>query len=586
MRAVLLAVKNNKLRQTLSDACADRGFEPAAAADLEEAETLLATRPFAALLIDLGEFGTKSEKKIIAKIEALAPKVKILALGGGFALKFILSLYRAGLTDFVSLPPEPLELNQALSHILSPQFAPDPPPAAAPSAARNGQAAPAAPKGAGKPLSKGPLSGKNVIGQSPAFLKLFRVIEKVARSDSTVMIHGETGTGKELIARLIHLSSPRRDGPLIPVNCGAIPEELLEPELFGHEKGAFTNALRERVGRFEMAHGGTIFLDEIGDMSPKLQVKILRVLQEREFERVGGEKTIGVDIRVIAATHVDLAQAVEARRFRQDLFYRLNVIPVTVPPLRERAEDIPLLVDYFLGRFRESAGSRARGLSPEALSLLMAYRWPGNIRELENIMERMVILAEGEILGVEDLPARLRQNALPPVTSFARLKSFLEPTAEAPAPEEAPPFFPPEDNRGANQEPAPEPEGEIASETGQESVGEDEGATSSFSGASSGTENESEKPAESLPPAPPADSDAYAEALALAPETLSLWAPLRSFPVSGVDLNALLREYESKLIQGALDASGGQKNVAARLLGINRTTLQEKLRKKESRDLT
>ncbi|MDR2301562.1 MAG: sigma 54-interacting transcriptional regulator, partial [Deltaproteobacteria bacterium] len=248
------------------------------------------------------------------------------------------------------------------------------------------------------------------MGQDPGLMEIFRIVEKVAATDSTVMVHGESGTGKELIARAIHQASPRKHRPMIPVNCGAIPEELLETELFGHEKGAFTNAIRDRVGRFEMADGGTIFLDEIGDMSPKLQVKLLRVIQEHEFERVGGDKTISVDIRIITATHVDLTRAVRDGRFREDLYYRLNVIPLTIPPLRDRAGDVPLLIDYFLGRLRETRGSKVTSLTDEVKQILMAYRWPGNVRELENLMERMVILADGPVLTKSDLPARLLQD--------------------------------------------------------------------------------------------------------------------------------------------------------------------------------
>jgi DNA-binding NtrC family response regulator len=251
-----------------------------------------------------------------------------------------------------------------------------------------------------------------IVGQSKAITNVFRLVDKVAATDSTVMIYGESGTGKELIARAIHHHSHRREKPMIPVNCGAIPEELLESELFGHEKGAFTSAIRTRIGRFEMSDGGTIFLDEIADMSPKLQVKILRVLQEHRFERIGGGKTIEVNNRVITATNKDLRQAVSEGRFREDLFYRLNVIPITVPPLRERKEDVPMLVDHFLEKFRETRGATIQGIDAAALERIVNYSWPGNIRELENIIERMVILAEDDILTVNDLPPRI--SAAPP----------------------------------------------------------------------------------------------------------------------------------------------------------------------------
>jgi DNA-binding NtrC family response regulator len=251
----------------------------------------------------------------------------------------------------------------------------------------------------------------NIVGNSDAITQVFELIKKVADTDSTVLILGESGTGKELINRPIHYNSLRREGPLIPVNCAAIPEELLESELFGHERGAFTHAVRTRIGRFEQANGGTIFLDEIADMSPSLQVKILRVLQDRSFERIGGVKTIKVDIRVIAATNRDLEEMVRQGKFREDLYYRLNVIPIRVPPLRERVSDIPLLVQHFLHEFSRKKKKPIKRLSSEAMDRLMHYPWPGNIRELENLMERMVILSEGEEIQAAELPERFRIKA-------------------------------------------------------------------------------------------------------------------------------------------------------------------------------
>jgi len=247
---------------------------------------------------------------------------------------------------------------------------------------------------------------ENIIGDCEKTRQIFETIEKVADTDNTILILGESGTGKELIAKAIHYNSYRREGPFVPVNCAAIPTELLESELFGHEKGAFTNAIRTRIGRFELANGGTIFLDEIGDMPANLQSKLLRFIQERQFERVGGIKTVKVDIRVIAATHQDLKLAVQQKKFRQDLYYRLNVIPIFVPPLRERKEDIPLLVHHFLSQFNRTKNRRIRGIDPETLNRLISYHWPGNVRELENNIERMIILTNNEIIQVEDLPEK------------------------------------------------------------------------------------------------------------------------------------------------------------------------------------
>jgi len=248
---------------------------------------------------------------------------------------------------------------------------------------------------------------ENIVGDSDKMHRIFETIEKVADTDSTILILGESGTGKELIAKAIHYNSYRREGPFVPVNCAAIPSELLESELFGHEKGAFTNAIRTRIGRFELASGGTVFLDEIGDMSPNLQSKLLRVLQERQFERIGGVKTVKVDIRIIAATHQDLKAEVEQGKFRQDLYYRLNVIPLQVPPLRERKSDIPLLVQHFLAHFIKTKKRRIQGIDNEVMNRLLEYHWPGNVRELENIIERIVILTNNETISIHDLPEKI-----------------------------------------------------------------------------------------------------------------------------------------------------------------------------------
>jgi len=249
---------------------------------------------------------------------------------------------------------------------------------------------------------------ENFIGDSKPIQKVFELIEKVADTDSTVLITGESGTGKELIAKAIHYNSYRRDNPMVVINCGAIPEELLESELFGHEKGAFTGAHKMRVGRFELANGGTIFLDEIGDMSPNLQVKLLRVLQEQKFERVGGTRTLEIDVRIIAATNKNLINAVNRGSFRQDLYYRLNVIPIKVPPLRHRKSDIPLLIDFFFKRIDLRKRNGINGFSSKAEDALVAYDWPGNVRELENMVERMSILANGDKIELEDVPDSIK----------------------------------------------------------------------------------------------------------------------------------------------------------------------------------
>lgn len=243
-----------------------------------------------------------------------------------------------------------------------------------------------------------------IVGDSEEMEAVYRWIERVAKSDSTVMIYGESGTGKELVARAIHAGSPRKDGPFIRVNCGALTEGLLDSELFGHEKGAFTGAERQRRGRFELADGGTLFLDEIATINQTTQIRLLRVLQERELERVGGEDTIPVDVRIIAATNTPAEELQNGDAFREDLFYRLHVVPLTIPPLRGRRSDVPGLARHFLSKLRERTNHEVENLSETALQRLEEYDWPGNVRELENVMERALVLAEGGVLQEEDLP--------------------------------------------------------------------------------------------------------------------------------------------------------------------------------------
>jgi DNA-binding NtrC family response regulator len=250
---------------------------------------------------------------------------------------------------------------------------------------------------------------KNIVGCSDALQEVFTVVEKVAETDSNILILGESGTGKELIARAVHYNSKRTNAALIPVNCGAIPENLLESELFGYVKGAFTGAVTSKTGKFEAAHGGTIFLDEIGDMSMKLQVKILRVLQERKFEPVGSTKTIDVDVRVIAATHHNLEELVKQGLFREDLYYRLNVIPITVPPLRDRSSDVPLLMEHFLKHYAERNSLERPVISDEVKDVFMGYKWPGNVRELENTIERIAVLHPGQLVTAETLADKFTQ---------------------------------------------------------------------------------------------------------------------------------------------------------------------------------
>ena len=315
---------------------------------------------------------------------------------------------------------------------------------------------------------------RKIIGKSSQIESVIKFIEKIADTDSTVLVTGESGTGKELVANTIHFNSSRAKKPFVPLNCAAIPKDILESELFGHEKGAFTGAVTTRIGRFELANQGTLLLDEIGELAPALQVKLLRVLQEKEFERVGGIKTIKTDVRIVAATNRDLEKAVRDGDFREDLYYRLNVIPMHLPALRKMKDDIPLLLDHFNANIAKSKKMDALSFSKEAMKLLIDYQWPGNVRELENLVERLIILNDGSPVKPDDLPERIREKV------------------------------------------------HVGSASSKDQLSTD-----------------------------------------------------------GVDLNIMLEEIENNMIVQALEISKGVKSKAANLLGLNRTTLIEKMKKKE-----
>ncbi|MCI7568142.1 MAG: sigma-54 dependent transcriptional regulator [Desulfovibrio sp.] len=374
------------------------------------------------------------------------------------------------------------------------------------------------------------LNTSGIIGQSTTLADVFKMLAKVAPTDSTVLVTGESGTGKELLVRALHDNSRRADKLFVPINCGAIPKELLESELFGHEKGAFTNALRSRAGRFELADGGTIFLDEIGEMDLSLQVKILRVLQEREFERVGGNVCKEVDVRIVAATNRDLEAEVAAGRFREDLFYRLNVIPLHLPPLRERGGDVLLLSRFFLDRFCLKKERPPLTLDPQVRSVFMAYQWPGNVRELENLMERLSILVDGDVVHVDDLPAKV----LAQVGDVSLLPESPMPEPEAPS---------------------------AACEV-----------------SSAGTTGPSAAAGDA--PCPPPSAGSGNTAAPAAGQEGFLWPTLQTMNEHGGNLKDFLDAVEMRLINEALQRADGVKNQAAELLGIKRTTLIEKLKKK------
>jgi DNA-binding NtrC family response regulator len=374
-------------REFLQEVLTHQGYDVKTAANGVKALELLKQEVFHAVLSDL-KMPELSGVDLVRQLKEIAPSTVGIIFTGYATIETAVDAIKAGAYDYVTKPFRIEEILLVLQRALEFQRL-------------NYENISL------RKQLKAKYKFENIISDNDKMQAVFEIVEKVSDSDSTVLIYGESGTGKELIARAIHYNSYRQDKPLIPINCGAIPGELLESELFGYEKGAFTGATALRLGRFELANGGTVFLDEIGEMSPALQVKILRVLQEREFERVGGTRTIKVDVRIIAATNKDLEELVANSRFREDLFYRLNVIPIPLPPLRDRKSDIPLLVTHFIERFNVEKRRQIEGISPEALDRLMRYHWPGNVRELENLIERIAILKGKGFIAPEDLPEKL-----------------------------------------------------------------------------------------------------------------------------------------------------------------------------------
>lgn len=377
------------------------------------------------------------------------------------------------------------------------------------------------------------LNTDGIIGQSTSLAEVFKVLGKVAPTDSTVLVTGESGTGKELLVRALHSNSSREDRPFVPINCGAIPKELLESELFGHEKGAFTHAIRSRPGRFELADGGTIFLDEIGEMDLSLQVKILRVLQEKEIERVGGNGCKKVDVRIVAATNRDLEAEVAAGRFREDLYYRLNVIPLHLPPLRERGGDVLVLARYFLTHFCGKKKRPVLTLDDDARRVLSAYTWPGNVRELENFMERLSILVDGNVVRPQDLPGKILDQ-VGDIASLPEVEDICDGTGDPGVAENT---LSPEHVTNANVE------------------NENEASPASIATPNNGTTRE---------------------------PGIFAWPDLSVLEAQGLTLKDFLDAVEGRLIDEALDKALGVKNQAAELLGIKRTTLIEKLKKRNA----
>ena len=388
---LLLVDDDRHVLASMADWLRDQGYEVDTAVNLADGRTAVDRKPYDLVLVDI-RLGEEDGFELLEYCRRNRPDAEVIMVTGYGTVDTAVEAIRLGAFDFLTKPLIDEELLVAIERALNQQ----------------------------KVIEENKtlraqldmrFGMENIVGHDHRMLKIFDVIDSVADTRATVLITGESGTGKSLVARAIHRHSSRRDRPFVEVACGALPETLLESELFGHVAGAFTGATGDKLGKFKLADEGTIFLDEVSTASPAMQVKLLRVLQDFEFEPVGGAKTFHVDTRVILATNDDLGRMVEEGTFRQDLFYRINVINVELPPLRDRIGDIPLLAEYFLKEVCEDSGKHVRGFTEEAMSALRRYRWPGNVRELQNVIERAVLLGKGGAIGVEDLPASLASGA-------------------------------------------------------------------------------------------------------------------------------------------------------------------------------
>jgi two-component system, NtrC family, response regulator AtoC len=385
-KQVLIVDDEPNLRKILSAQLTRDGYDAMTAEDGEQGLALLAEHHIDLVITDL-KMPKVDGMTLLKRALALEPNLPVVVITAHGTIDTAVEALKLGAFDFVTKPFDKDEVRQIVAKALKTREL-------------SGADATAAPSGGGVRFG--------IIGASPGIADLYAVLERVADTPTTVMITGESGTGKELVARALHEHSSRKDKPFIKVNCAAIPKELIESELFGYERGAFTGAVASKPGRFELANGGTLFLDEVGEIPVEMQVKLLRALQESEFERVGGIKTIRVDVRLVAATNRDLKKLLAGGNFREDLFYRLNVVPIRLPALRERTSDIPLLVEHFLRKFNERLKKHVEGVEAEALDALVAYPWPGNIRELENVIERAVLFCDTQRLRASDLSPEIR----------------------------------------------------------------------------------------------------------------------------------------------------------------------------------
>ena len=459
MHRILVIDDEQSIRDLLKDFLEAKGFEVSTASDGESGLTLLKEDKFAFFLLDLMMPGI-SGLDVLRQSASEKIDIPCIVITAHASVQTAVEAMKLGAFDYISKPFVLEDIHLAITRLLE--------------YSRLQEENRSLKSELKKKSTLNKRALDKIIGKSASIQSVIKFVEKIADTDSTVLVTGESGTGKELIAKNIHYSSSRSGKPFVPLNCAAIPKDILESELFGHEKGAFTGAVTTRIGRFELASEGTLLLDEIGELAPALQVKLLRVLQEKEFERVGGIKTIKTDARIIAATNRDLEKAVKEGDFREDLYYRLNVIPLNLPPLRKMREDIPLMIDHFITHMSKRMGRSAPTLSDETMKCLISYAWPGNVRELENLIERMLILKEGEVVSPDDLPERISSRTV--------------------------------DRKSVSRE--------------------------------------------------------------------------QALSSDGVDLNFMLEEIENNMIIQALEISRGVKSKAANLLGLNRTTLIEKMKKK------
>lgn len=378
---ILIVDDEDTMRYALADALTSSGYVVATAKDGEEAVKVFSKDTFSVVISDV-RMPRMNGMEVLKHVKRVSPETPVILITAYGTVKSAVEAIKEGAADYLTKPFNIDELEFTVKNVMACQMT-------------NGQHSIGG-KDKGKPA-------REIITEDPYMIKLLDMLKKVAKSNSSVLIQGESGTGKELIARYIYMHSDRRGKPFVAVNCAAIPHNLLESEMFGYEKGAFTGATQRKIGKFELAHGGTLLLDEVSEMDVQLQAKLLRVLQEGEIDRIGGTRPIPVDVRIIATTNTDLKAAIEARKFREDLYYRLNVIPVYLPPLRERRKDIPLLAEHFIKKFSSVLGKERLILTPEAQKNLCEYSWPGNVRELENTIERAVLICEGKFIKAEHL---------------------------------------------------------------------------------------------------------------------------------------------------------------------------------------